>query len=144
VKNINYVDAMKILRLNINNHPQCPCLLRWKGVIFKKQCFVLYKIQCFNMNSYVILHWWKYEKLFLVNHVFGIDMKVICTTSSGMFLLMVKSTPFQKIQIISSKQDWKIITHSQKFVLVTIMNAREPCAFGRCVLLTRNGWDVWK
>ena len=27
------------------------------------------------MNSYVILHWWKYEKLFLVNHVFGIDME---------------------------------------------------------------------
>ena len=27
------------------------------------------------MNSYVILHWWKYEKLFLVNHVFGIGME---------------------------------------------------------------------
>jgi hypothetical protein len=75
VKNIIYVDVVKILRLNINNHPQCPCLIRWKGVIFKKQCFVLYKIQCSNMNSYVILYCWKYEKLFLVNHVFGIDME---------------------------------------------------------------------
>jgi hypothetical protein len=27
------------------------------------------------MNSYLILHWWKYENLFLVNHVFGIDME---------------------------------------------------------------------
>jgi len=74
----------------------------------------------------------------------GLTWKVICTTSSGMFMLMVKSTIFQKLQIISSKKSWKIITHSQKFVVITIRDVREPCAFGRYVFSTRKGWDVGK
>jgi hypothetical protein len=70
----------------------------------------------------------------------GLTWKVICTTSSGyMFPLMVKSMIFQKLQIISSKKSWKIITHSQKFVVITMRDVRESCAFGRCVFSARKG-----